>query len=54
MMFQNANGCGHSHQSPKAAGVRNLMYQREIDVMAMAEVNVNWSKIERNNTLPHI
>ena len=45
IMFQNINGLGYSHQSPKAAGVRNLMFQKEVDIMALAEVNVNWSKI---------
>ena len=54
IMFQNVNGLGYCHQSPKATGVRNLMLQKEVDCMAIAEVNVNWSKLPRDKTLPHI
>ena len=49
-MFQNVNGLGYCHQSPKATGVRNLMLQKEVDCMAIAEVNVNWSKLPRDKT----
>ena len=52
IMFLNVNGLGYMHDSPKAVGVRNLMFQKETDIMALAEVNVNWSKIPREKTLP--
>ena len=54
IMFNNVNGFGHSHLSPKSAGIRNLMFHKEVDIMAMAELNVNWSKIRREHTLPRI
>ena len=53
IMFQNVNGIGYTHDSPKAVGVRNLIFQKEVDAMAIAEVNVNWAKVRRDNTLTH-
>ena len=53
-MFQNVNGLGYSHQSVKTVGVRNTMYNNEVDVMAMAETNINWSKIKKTQTLQQL
>ena len=44
VMFQNVNGLGCIYQSEKTIGVRNLMYQFEVDIMALAETNINWGK----------
>ena len=54
IMFQNVNGFGYSNQSVKTLSVRNLMYRNEVDLMAMAETNLNWGKMRRPNTLPQV
>ena len=51
VMFQNVNGLGYTHQSVKTTGVRNLVYQHEVDIMALAETNINWGKMRRPETL---
>ena len=52
-MFQNVNGLGYSHDSVKSNSIRNMLFKHEVDIMAMAETNVNWSKLRRQNTLTH-
>ena len=54
IMFQNVNGLGYTSNSVKTLGVRDLMYNHEIDIMGMSETNINWSKVSRNQTLPQI
>ena len=51
VMFQNVNGLGYTNESVKTLSVRNLLYKSEVDIMAMAETNVNWSKLRRHTFL---
>ena len=53
-MFQNVNGLGYSHESVKSIGVRNTMYNNEVDIMCMAETNLNWSKLRRTQSLQQL
>ena len=53
-MFQNVNGLGYTNDSVKNINVRNMLYKYEVDVMAMAETNLNWGKIGINNSLPQL
>ena len=32
--------------------VKNLMLKHDVDIMAMAEMNLNWGKLRRKQTLP--
>ena len=54
IMFQNINGFGYSQSNPKSSEVRNLIYQKDVDIMALAELNVKWSKLRREQTLPQL
>ena len=54
VMFQNINGFGYSHDSVKAQSIRKLMVTSKVDVMALAELNMNWGKLSRAQTLPQI
>ena len=54
VMFQNVNGFGYTSKSAKSIGVRNLMFNKGIDIMAMAELNLNWGKMKRKCTLPQV
>ena len=54
VMFQNINGFGYTHNSVKSQSIRKLMVNKEVDIMALAEMNINWSKLRRNNTLPQV
>ena len=52
--FQNINGFGYTQKSVKSNCVKNLIIDKDIDIMAMAEMNLNWGKLARDNTLPQI
>ena len=34
--------------------VKNLMLNHDVDIMAMAEMNLNWEKLRRKQTLPQV
>ena len=52
--FQNINGFGKTQKSVKSTAVRDLIVNKQFDIMAMAETNLNWGKLSRSNTLPQI
>ena len=54
IMFQNVNGFGYTSKSVKSISVRNLMFDKSVDIMAMAELNLNWGKMKRKCTLPQV
>ena len=54
MCFQNINGFGYTKKSVKSNSVKNLILTKDIDIMAMAETNINWGKLSRTDTLPQV
>lgn len=52
IMFLNVNGLGYSEKSVKSQSMKNVMVKYNVDVMALAETNVHWSKLRRVHTLP--
>ena len=54
IMFQNVNGFGYTPHSVKSNSIRKLIVRTKTDVMAMAEMNINWGKLSRRNTLPQL
>ena len=53
-MFQNVNGFGYTKNSVKSLGIRDLINDKKVDIMAMAEMNKNWGRMRRPNTLKQI
>lgn len=53
-MFQNVNSLGYTPDSVKTLSVRNTLFKNKIDVIMIAETNVNWGEMCRENTLPRI
>ena len=51
-MFQNINGIGYTSKSIKCNSIRKLIVKNNVDVMGLAETNINWGKIRRPQTLP--
>ena len=49
--FQNINGFGISRKSNKSEMIRKMMEEKELDIMAMAEVNVNWDRVGVTNSM---
>ena len=49
--FQNINGFGYKYKDRKAERIREYMEEIEVDIMLMAEINVNWRIIGRINTI---
>ena len=49
--FQNINGFGSEAESSKKEDIRRFMEDKEIDVMALAEMNVNWKKVGKRHTI---
>ena len=49
IIFQNINGFGYGYNS-----VKNLIHKHNVDIMAMAEMNLNWGKLSRNHTLAQV
>ena len=43
--FQNINGFGSEAENSKKEDLRQFMSDNDIDVMLMAEMNVNWKKV---------
>ena len=54
IMFQNVNGFGYTTDSVISQSIRSLMVRKRVDIMALAEMNINWGKVSRTNTLPHV
>ena len=49
--FVNINGLGKKQKSPKSEEIRTFMTQNKIDVMGMAEININWARVANKDTL---
>ena len=49
--FVNINGIGVKANSPKSEGIRQYMVERKVDVMGLAETNVNWNCVDNKDTL---
>ena len=49
--FVNVNGIGSYRGHKKSKGIRHYIQQMEIDVMGLAETNVNWGKVRSKDTL---
>ena len=47
----NVNGIGCSKSSCKSDDIRHFMDKKEVDVMGLAETNVNWAKVRNKDTL---
>ena len=43
--FVNVNGIGAYKGHNKSKGIRQYTQQMEVDVMGLAETNVNWGKV---------
>ncbi len=54
LMFQNIRGFGYSAQDNKSALIRDFIYEKEVDSFMMAEINVNWERTSRKNTMNQI
>ena len=52
--FQNVNGMGYSTSSVKSNSIRKFIVEKNVDVMALAETNINWGKLRRHQTLPQV
>ena len=52
--FQNINGFGKTEKSVKSNCIKDLIIDKQFDIMAMAEMNLNWSKLGRSCTLPQV
>ena len=49
--FVNVNGIGTMEKSDKSEDIRRYMTNNKVDVMGLAETNVNWGKIQTRHTL---
>ena len=49
--FVNVNGIGAFKGHEKSKGVQNYIKQMEVDVMGIAETNVNWGKVRSKDSL---
>ena len=54
IIFQNINGFEYAHNSVKSNSVKNLIHKHNVDIMAMAEMNLNWGKLSRKQTLAQV
>ena len=54
IMFQNLDGFGYSAIDKKSEMVKEFIIDYDIDAMLMAELNVNWERMSRKNTLSQI
>ena len=54
VMFQNVDGFGYSAQDKKSQMIKEFILDHDIDAFLMAEVNVNWERMSRRNTLSQI
>ena len=51
LMSQNINGLGQDSNSIKEQGLKKFIEEYKIDVMAIQQVNVCWSKVSYNNKI---
>ena len=50
--FQNINGFGYNKDNKyKLENIRELITTKQIDIMAMAETNDNWRKVQRRDSI---
>ena len=49
--FVNVNGIGSYATHEKSQGIRRYIVDKEVDVMGIAETNVNWSRVYSRDTL---
>ena len=49
--FVNINGIGVRAKSEKSEDIRRFMVEKKVDVMGLAETNVNWGCVEGKDTL---
>ena len=49
--FVNINGIGMYKKSEKSEDIRQFMTKKKVDVMGLAETNVNWSRVRTSDTL---
>ena len=49
--FVNVNGIGSKAKSSKSEDIRQYMVENDVDVMGLAETNVNWGKVRNKDTL---
>ena len=49
--FVNVNGIGSFAKHEKSEGIRRHMVEKEVDIMGLAETNVNWKKVRNKDTL---
>ena len=54
VMFQNVRGIGYGKKHFKAERVRQTIVNHKVDVMMIAEVNVNWERAGRENSFRQI
>ena len=52
--FQNIRGFGTHGEHERAVQIKSFIDKNKIDIMGMAEVNVNWRNLRRKNTLEQI
>ena len=52
--FQNIRGFGTDHEHVRAVAIKNFIEKNQINIMGMAEVNINWRNLRRKNTLEQI
>ena len=53
-MFQNVDGFGYSDEDKKSTMIKEFVMNYDLDVFLMAELNVNWERMSRRNTLTQI
>ena len=51
IVFQNIRGFGSSEKNVKAENLRQNITDKDIDIMAMAEMNVNWKRVAKRKNL---
>ena len=49
--FQNIRGFGSSEKNAKAENLRQHIMEKNIDIMVLAEMNVNWKRVAKRKNL---
>lgn len=52
--FQNIRGFGTDHKNERSVCIKDFIEKNKIDLMGMAEVNINWRNLRRKNTMEQI
>ena len=52
--FQNVRGFGTEAKNPRTIAIKKFIDSNDIDAMAFAEVNVNWTNLRKHNTIESI